>query len=858
MSDLRFSLSSYINDSLIKRRTNFLMERFIHLFFMRMDFDGESLLTLRDCAQKGRIVYGSFQNSVTSLLILMNALRRHDLPVPHLALDFSLYSLQIISNLFKRLYRFFTRLTREKEYEPIGDQQYMEQVIRENKGIIFSLLSGKKFRKRYIDIEADSIQYLVEIQKRVDAPIFIVPQITFWNQNPERTKALLTPSATGDRSLFSAVSTVTRSATPAFIRIASPVNLKDEIAAFPEETPREVARRVRGKLLESYSFEKRSVLGPVIKTRQEMMEKVLYHKNVLDAIQQVVAEEGAGEKKLRKKAYGYFREIAADFSILYINYFYKSVQLMFRKIFDGFHYNIEDFKKIREASQAGPVIYMPSHRSHMDYLILSSMCYENKIIPPHIVAGSNLLFFPMGKVFRRSGAFFMRRSFKGLKLYGTIFRQYVKTLINEGYSIEFFIEGGRSRTGKVVYPKMGILKYLIESIEEGYNKDMVFVPLSINYDRILEETSYLGEIKGKEKKKESTSAFMQSRKLLRRRYGSVYLSFNEPVSYRTLRRQFPEGDPTVEIGMYLTRKINEVVQVTPFSLVTTALLLLVSRGFTTEMLKERVRQLYGYLASCNVPMTQSLKDAEFDSIIQYVISSYQNDDIVRELAREGSKDAALQGLHGLYAVGDESRPRINFYKNNIVHYLLPLAYASVSLLELRENDTVKGKALRESFAGIMEFLRDEFVYTSVMEDAATALSGALAYFEAGGCVTLQGDSVQIKRADDLKFYAMAVQDFLESYHIVYRAITESGGKSSRREMMNDIRKHGITMYHLGDVALSESLSMPTYQSAFTHAIRAGIVTEQRFGRKNIDVRIEDPEKAAETLKRIQRYLGAIR
>ncbi|MBN1533878.1 MAG: 1-acyl-sn-glycerol-3-phosphate acyltransferase [Spirochaetes bacterium] len=853
MSDLRFSLSSYINDSLIKRRTNFLMERLIHLFFMRMDFDGESLLTLKDCAQQGRIVYASFQNSVTSLLILMNALRRHDLPVPHLALDFSLYSLQIISNLFKRMFRFFSRLTQKIEHEPIGDQQYMEQVLRENKGIIFSLLSGKMFKRRYIDIEEDPIQHLVEIQRRVQMPIFIVPQISFWNHNPERTKALLTPSATGDRSLISAVSTVARSATPAFIRIASPVNLMDEIAEFPDETSREVARRVRGKLLESYSFEKRSVLGPVIKTRQEMMEKVLYHTNVLDTIQQVTDEEKTSEKRLRKKAYGYFREIAADFSILYINYFYKSVQVMFRRIFDGFHYDIEDFKRIREASQAGPLIYVPSHRSHMDYLILSSMCYENKIIPPHIVAGSNLLFFPMGKVFRRSGAFFMRRSFKGLKLYGTIFRQYVKTLINEGYSIEFFIEGGRSRTGKLVYPKMGILKYLIESIDEGYNRDMVFVPLSINYDRILEETSYLGEIKGKEKKKESTSAFVQSRKLLRRRYGSVYLSFNEPVSYQTLRQQYPEGDPTEEIGMYLARKINEVVQVTPFSLVTTALLLSVSRGFTTETLKERVRQLYDYLASCGVPMTPSLKDGEFDSIIEYVISSYQNDDIVREIEQEGQGEPS-----GLYAVGEESRPRINLYKNNIVHYLLPLSYASVSLMALGANDSARMKGLRDTFSDIMELLRDEFVYTSAMEDAAAALDGALAYFEACGIVTLQGESVQITRQDDLRFYARGVQDFLESYQIVYRTIAESGGKRSRREMMSEIRKQGITMFHLGDVALSESLSMPTYQSAFAHAVSAGILTEQRFGKRNIDVRVEDPERARETLQRIGKYLQAIR
>ena len=177
------------------------------------------------------------------------------------------------------------------------------------------------------------------------------------------------------------------------------------------------ARQIRNSLMEIYNYEKRSILGPQIKTQQEMMEKVLYHKNVLDVIQQEMNEKGSSEKKLRRKAYGYFREIAADFSIVYIRFFKATNDYLFRKIFDGIHFDIEDFKRIREASSKGPVILVPSHKSHMDYIIISSMFYQNKLIPPHILAGSNLTFFPMGKIFRRSGAFFMRRTFKGLNLY---------------------------------------------------------------------------------------------------------------------------------------------------------------------------------------------------------------------------------------------------------------------------------------------------------------------------------------------------------------------------------------------------------------------------------------------------------
>jgi len=858
MRDYRFALSPYINGSLVKRRTNFLMEKIIRLFFMRMNFDEESLRTLADCSQKGKVVYASFQNSMTSLLILMNSLRKQDLSVPYVALDFRLYSLQIASNIFKRLYRFFSRIFKQLEYEPVGDQDFLGKVVADNQVIAFSLLSTRKFKRRYIETEADSIQYLVEIQKKTYAPIFILPQIIFWNRNPERTKALLTPSATGDRNILSAISVSLRSITPAFIRISSPINLKEEMEQFPGDDSREIARRIRNKLLEQYSFEKRSILGPLIKSRQEMMEKVLYHQNVLDCIEELKKSEGAGEKKLRGKAYGYFTEIAADFSILYINFFNKSVQYMFRKIFNGIQYDIDDFKMIREASQGGPLIFMPSHKSHMDYLIVSSLCYENKIIPPHIVAGSNLLFFPMGKIFRRSGAFFMRRSFKGLKLYGVIFRQYVKTLINEGYSIEFFIEGGRSRTGKMVLPKMGILKYLIESIEEGYNRDMVFVPLTINYDRILEETSYVGEIKGKEKKAETTSAFMKSRKLLKRKYGSVYLSFNEPISYQSLRKQFPgTEDPTPEMGDYLTKKINDVIMVTPFAIVSMALLLSVSRGFTRDIIRDRIRQLHDYFGGINAPMTTSLMELNYDEIIDYVISSYQSDDIVRELAVDDKNTGGSQ-FRDLFVVNEDSRARINFYKNGIIHYMLPLTFVSISILATLEKKNASRTKIMKAYEELKDFFSSEFVYPSIMDETDRVITAVVDFLHGCGYLKKGADSVQVLGVDDIKFFSRSIQDILESYLIVFRAIAESHSKTSRRELTSDVRKHGITMYHLGEVTLPESLSMPNYQNAMAKAVQLGSIVEQRFGKKNIDIRVEDPDKAAAVIRRLKAYLDLLK
>lgn len=507
--------SSYIESGIIKKEKYKIFSTLINLFFNKIEVDPESILIVNEHSAKGKIVYASMQTTFTSLYILINQLKKHKLPVPDLALGFIPYSYQKLIIKYNEIITYIKRTFNPDSYSFISNQEYISRAL-EKDSIAFSMLSRKLFIRRYVQIKTDVIEYLLEIQKKSDTPILIFPQVIFWNRNPERSGTLVSSVAVGDRGFISGILTMLKSVTPAFVRIGKPVNLKEVLESQDVDDIKHLARQIRNNLIDIYNYEKRSVLGPQIKTHQETMEKVLYHKNVLDVIQQEMNQSKKNEKALRRKAYAYFKEIAADFSILYIRFFKSANDYLFNKLFSGIHFDVEDFKKVREASSHAPIILVPSHKSHMDYLIISSMFFSMKLIPPHILAGSNLTFFPMGKIFRKSGAFFMRRTFKGLNLYAAVFKQYVKTLISENYTIEFFIEGTRSRTGKVIKPKMGMLKYLIEAIDEGYNKDLVFVPLTVNYDRILEESSYLKELKGKEKSKESTTQFIKSRKLIQK------------------------------------------------------------------------------------------------------------------------------------------------------------------------------------------------------------------------------------------------------------------------------------------------------------------------------------------------------
>src|SRR5262249_5539729 len=145
-------------------------------------------------------------------------------------------------------------------------------------------------------------------------------------------------------------------------------------------------------------------------------------------------------------------------------------------------------------------------------------------------------FFPLGLVFRRGGAFFIRRSFGGDRLYAAVVDAYIRRLIREGYSIEFFLEGKRSRTGKLLPPKLGLLNMVIEAGLSVPNREVFFVPVSIGYDRIVEGGSYVEELIGGEKQKEDARGLLRTTRVLRGRYGRLNIQFGDIQSLSDLRR----------------------------------------------------------------------------------------------------------------------------------------------------------------------------------------------------------------------------------------------------------------------------------------------------------------------------------
>jgi len=851
-----------IFEGLIRDKLNPIVDKICELLFRNIKFDNESLQTMNEYSGKVNMVYASFHNSNIALLILYKLLKKNQFETPVYAIECNPFMFQSIGYILLRIKKFFLQFLLRKDYPLLYNSDYIEHLIRKRKNIIISLLSEKKFfLRRYMEVKYDSLIHLIDIQKKYESPIYLFPQMIFWNMNPERSKNIIVSKATGDRGFFSGILSTWRSPTPTFVRISAPINLQEEINNANNDDSKELSLVIRNKLLDIYNHEKKSVLGPVIKSKQEMMEKVLYHKNVLDEIERLSREDNIPARKLKKMAYKYYQEIAADFWIVAIKFFEVILNYIFKRMFDGISYDVDSFKMIREASKRGPIIFTPAHKSHMDYLILSYSLFKNRMIPPHIAAGVNLSFFPLGTLFRHSGAFFMRRSFKGLKLYPEIFQQYIKTLLSENYPIEFFIEGGRSRTGKLLSPRVGLLRYLLNAIEEGYNKDLIFVPTTINYDRIIEEDTYSNELKGVNKEKESIGAVVEGRKLLKRKHGKVYLKFHEPFSLNEIKNNIKEDEELLDVvANTIINQLNEITLITPFALVTTATLLLSNRGFSKEIISKKIGSLYNYLNYSRVPMSDTLlSSSNLKGVIDNVIDSYLNDHIIEPLYINDRKKKI--NIKDFYILNEENRSKIGFYRNSIIVYFLPLSIVSISLLYLNKKGEINEDSLTSEYYYIKDiFSKEFFINDEKKEDGNNSWKTPVDFLLSQSYISKGDKRIHLnnEKIDEILLFSIMLKDYLESYYIVIDTVLDhKNGRINKKEFFLNLRKNSMKKYHLGMIQLSESLSVPNFNNAVKKCIDSEILKEHFVSDKESEFENIDLQKAEDLFKRIMSYIEII-
>ena len=373
-------------------------------------------------------------------------------------------------------------------------------------------------------------------------------------------------------------------------------------------------------------------------------------------------------------------EIAANFSYEMIRLTDRILSFTWNRLYQGI--NVNNAERVRQLAHDGhEIVYVPCHRSHMDYLLLSYVLYHQGLVPPHIAAGINLNFWPAGPIFRRLGAFFIRRTFKGNKLYSTVFREYLGELFSRGYSVEYFVEGGRSRTGRLLDPKTGTLSMTIQAMLRGGSRPITLVPIYIGYEHVMEVGTYAKELRGATKEKESLPQMLRGLSKLRN-LGQGYVNFGEPMPLMTyLNHHVPEWresidpieavrpawlTPTVnKMAAELMVRINNAGAANAMNLCCTALLASRQRSLTREQLTQ---QLDCYLAL--------LRNAPYapDATAPTSSASELIDHALQMNKFEVEKDT----IGDIIILPREQAVLMTYYRNNIAHMLImPSLLASI-------------------------------------------------------------------------------------------------------------------------------------------------------------------------------------
>lgn len=473
--------------------------------------------------------------------------------------------------------------------------------------------------------------------------------------------------------------------------------------------------------------------------------------------------------------------------------YYLVTQLLLRAYHQGIHVSSEEVLRLRSVAEEATrkkqsIIFLPCHRSHVDYVSMQLLCYRLGLALPVVVAGDNLNFPIVGNFMQHAGAMFIRRSFGDDQLYTTVVQAYIDVLLQGGYNLECFIEGGRSRTGKLLPPKFGILSFVLDSLLSGRVEDAIICPVSTQYDKVVETEGYVTELLGVPKKKENLADFLSGgSNVLSLRLGRVDVRFHEPwslrgfvndqiarlakvpsainINWRDMKNAVVRQRLLRTLGYKVLADINDVSVVMPTALIGTVLLTLRGRGVgrtelirRVEWLTERVRAKGGRVAHFgNAPLS----------------------DVIERGVEVLGKDlvGVVEGLAEptYYAVG---RFQLSFYRNMTIHLFISEALVCAALYTRVKQgggpsiQDIPYKDLHDQVLFLSSLFRGEFIYSS--EGLAVNLERTLAGLEADNVIHIEkseegiiteiglSDAERAAGRENYDFYCFLIWPFIEA------------------------------------------------------------------------------------------------
>jgi len=562
------------------------------------------------------------------------------------------------------------------------------------------------------------------------------------------------------------------------VQFAPPVSMREAIGGETGEPERGV-RKLQRLLRVHFRRIRAVVIGPDLSHRRTVVDALLNTDPVRNAIEATASKENIAVDAARTRARKYAMEIAADYSHPVVRSISFMLKAFWNKLYDGV--DVHHFETVREVAPGHEVIYVPCHRSHVDYLLLSYQLLTNHVAIPHIGAGINLNLPVIGPILRRGSAFFLRRTFKGDPLYSTVFREYISQLFMRGVSLEYFIEGGRSRTGRLLQPRGGMLSMTLRSFLRESRRPVVFQPVYIGYEKIMEGDAYIGELSGKAKEKESLRGFFKAFGVLKQHYGRVALSFGEPIFLRPLldevapewetATQDPEAKPewlnraVDALATRILENVNRAAHVNPINLLAISLLSTPKHAMTENDLAAQIELCKALVAelpySDRVTMT-GLSPAE---IIAYG-------------EKMGWINRIAHPLGDVLGLDEKAGVLLSYFRNNVAHLYATAAWVACCFLNNRR--MARASILRLGRL-VYPFIQSELFLPWTGEQFIARIQQTIDFFIARGLLGADADGRVIVRqpgqsdsAFRLRAVARNLLPAIERYYIGLALLVKNG------------------------------------------------------------------------------------
>jgi glycerol-3-phosphate O-acyltransferase len=818
----------------------------IGILLRRMRLEDHSTEEIRRAAERGPVVYILHSRSALDWLALNRALNGRRLPLARFTNGMRSTQwapLQVaIAEWWNAIKGWFSTGSLP---EPTTSG-WLTNVVAAGMPTALFLLEGRTLRRSIRPGQNrtktfDPIPALLAAQAKSKEPIQVVPVVVAWQRRPEVARSQVAQFILGSQDepgpLQKLLSVATRNA-KAVVQAGAPIDLSEVLEKWEDESEDRKARRVR-LLLRRYLWrESHLIRGPRIRPHRWTRRLVMQSPEVRKLVADESTRTGKASASIENDVEKVLDNLAAKMRIGSVRMVAWVLKFLWNRIYAGVDLPDEDMRRLRESFRDATPVLIPCHRSHLDYLLVSSQLFYRDMVIPHVVAGENLSFFPAGPILRRCGAFFIKRKFGEDNIFPVVFERYLHQLIRDGFPIEFFIEGGRSRTGKLLPPRLGVLRMIMNSaqhLREGW--DINLVPIGISYEQIAEEKTYRRELQGEDKVTENMGQVVKATSIFKRRFGRVYVRVGEPIRLSEVfakhAEPFTELDHNLQeemiqhTGECVMHGIGKRMVVMPSGLVALALLAQSRRGIRVEALHTRVDRMYKALIRAEAPIAITITEGAWG--VREVLERFEANKLVQHVQADG--EPIIQLI-------DDRRITLEYYKNGVLHHLVPMSLMAAAIRSQREafhdgavvaHDSEEADEVFRLFAEQVFLLRYEFTLDPET-DIVALKDAALADLQAYGAINSDASGMGLLDKEAVIELAELTRNLLESIILTLR-----GARAMRTRDLNSqtmataLQELGAQLINVDDLKRPEALSIVNLKNAIRSFKDEGILSFRTDG-----------------------------